>query len=106
MNTFTVKQVRRKAKALLRPKGSWIKGSYTDGVGCYCAAGAIAAAATGTAYGTYDNDPLVGKARRALSRAIREEFPSAKGIETWNDQKCRTKSQVLAAFTRAIKAAA
>lgn len=85
-----VVSVLKEARALL-VKDGWCQGAYERGKAC-CALGAIRKAAKITS----DWHP----ATRALAAIVGYPAPA---ISVWNDDPCRTKKDVLAAFNSAIR---
>ena len=100
----TTVQILKDARALLVEKG-WCRFELETGSGSLCAIGAINMAATGKSDEWGKNAPY-----KVLAAAFGEKLPLYAGqIETdpiadWNNARKRTKRQVLAAFSRAIKA--
>jgi hypothetical protein len=77
-----------------RIEQGWCKGAlYKDGA--VCAIGAIMD--NPSAESTAPNDKIFGTAYDRLSKAVGSEW-----IASWNNQRARTKEDVLAAFDRAI----
>lgn len=94
MKTYTKKQQIKdleKARQLLVDKG-WCQGSFKKG-DKYCAWGAIGMATHGSCYGY--------GAKGNILKYLLEENISVE-LHRWNDDKKRTKRQVLGLFTRTI----
>lgn len=87
----------RGGKALVEQK--WIKGRYTDGQDGFCMLGAVEFSAR-TLLGHPGHVGFVGEPIRCLHQAIGSMWPPL-----WNDDPRREKSEVLAAFDRAIEIA-
>jgi hypothetical protein len=73
---------------------------------CYCAAGAIAQAASGQFFETARELAAAGETKKAalLDAALRmfRKVIGGRQIFAWNDSKTRTQEQVVAAMGRAI----
>lgn len=90
MNVMKTSEILKKARAHLVKYG-WRQGDYGVEGGPCCAVGALSGGA-----------PYNSEAHRLLMQAIKYENDS---LSTWNDAPGRTKRQVLAAFTKAIRLA-
>lgn len=91
-------------RALALIEIGWTRGRYKKMRGdraCYCITGALRAVETGGGLVVSDSD-----AYNFLARVIQPFHPSGVVIWKWNDQKGRTKSQVIAVMKQAINLAA
>lgn len=90
---MTAKQILVAARKLIRKKENWQQGGYGSGSGPFCASGAI------MKVGGKVGDP----AYNLLQRAMGVRSKNASSVSSWND--FHTHKKVMAAFTKAIKAA-
>jgi len=93
-----VKNLLTKAAKLLQTKG-WCQFTSKNNRGQFCAAGALHHA------GNMSLLPTIVIARVLLQDAIRLRHYHETHLTAWNDQKGRTKAQVLQVFRTAIKLA-
>lgn len=97
---MTTKEILQKARALV--EAGWMQGASFDAKsGCYCASGAICAAA--------NLSEIVFICENRTCTEARSKFATSNklagiGIVPWNDAPGRTKDEVLAAFDKAIEA--
>jgi len=91
-------QVLRKARALLVERG-WKQEGYGLPEGPYCSFGAVNMAVSGHPWRATPTGSGAA-AKRFLYRAV-----DCESIFFWNDRPKRTKRQVIAAFSKAIKLA-
>lgn len=97
----TTVQILKDARALL-VKNGWCQFVFEDKAGRFCALGAINKAMTG-----HSGDVTLPRLApyKALAAAIGEKWSAGVyRIAPWNNDAARTKREVLAAFSRAIKA--
>lgn len=116
MAASTVADVLRAALAILSKKGAWTQGTWARGKSgqkvdiwsrsavCFCAGGALrrAASAAGVHYLTARD--TARDAERALIAVVCPGAVPGGVVADWNDSPSRRKSEVLAAFRKAIAA--